>query len=129
MVRTDLFLAHGGFDSTFDPFGPEDLDFSLRLRQAGYHALYVPDAVAYHEVSHTFGGGYSEQYAQHKSRHWFVFMRRHATWWQKAGFWLVGAPFLTLRLVVREARRGNLRAVRGVVRGGIDTVRARFRAR
>jgi GT2 family glycosyltransferase len=93
MVRTDVFQELGGFDSLFDPFGPEDMDFSLRLQNAGYQALYVPQAMAYHAVSHTFGKGYSEDYARLKSRHWFKFMRRHASPWQQLAFFLFGAPY------------------------------------
>lgn len=117
MVRADVFQEIGAFDPIFNPFGPEDLDFSLRLQEAGYKALYVPQALAYHTVSHTFGEGYTEEYARHKSRHWFAFMRRHASPVEKIGFFLVGLPYLTIRVFFREVRRGNLQAVRGLVRG------------
>jgi GT2 family glycosyltransferase len=123
MVRSDLFQQLGGFDPRFDPFGPEDLDFSLRLQKAGYRALYVPQAVAYHVVSHTFGEGYSEDYARHKSRHWFTFMRRHASPIQQLGFFLFGAPYLAIRAILREGRKGNLGALRGLVRGILDLSR------
>ncbi|MEJ2541659.1 MAG: glycosyltransferase family 2 protein [Gemmatimonadota bacterium] len=122
MVRTELFESLGGFDGTFDPFGPEDLDFSLRLKERGFEALFVPTAVAYHIVSHTYGAGYSADYARHKARHWVTFLSRHGTWYQKAGFYLVGAPYVALRLVLREGRRGNLGAVKGVLRGLADRV-------
>lgn len=117
MVRADIFHELGGFDMVFNPFGPEDLDFSLRLQEAGYQALYVPEAVAYHVVSHTFGSGYSEEYARHKSRHWLVFMRRHASPLQKIAFYVFGAPYLAIRVFLREARRGNLGAIRGLLQG------------
>jgi GT2 family glycosyltransferase len=120
MVRTDIFEELGGFDLTFNPFGPEDIDFSLRLKKAGYTALYVPTAVAYHIVSHTFGKGYSEAYARHKSRHWFLFMRRHASIWQQLGFFLVGAPYMAVRVLIREGRKGNLQAFRGLIKGIVD---------
>jgi GT2 family glycosyltransferase len=120
MVRKDVFQKLGGFDTIFDPFGPEDLDFSLRLQKAGYYALYVPQAVAHHAVSHTFGEGYTEDYARHKSRHWFVFMNRYASLMQKLGFFLVGAPYLAARVLVREGRKGNLGAFRGLLMGPID---------
>jgi O-antigen biosynthesis protein len=120
MVRTDVFQQLGGFDSQYDPFGPEDMDFSLRLQESGYVALYVPQAMAYHAVSHTFGKGYSEEYARHKSRHWYRFMRRHAPPLQQAGFFLIGAPYLAIRVVVREGRKGNFGAVRGLLRGLLD---------
>jgi GT2 family glycosyltransferase len=123
MVRTDVFQELGGFDSLFDPFGPEDMDFSLRLQNAGYQALYVPQAMAYHAVSHTFGQGYSEDYARLKSRHWFKFMRRHASPWQQLTFFLFGAPYLALQVLIREGRKGNLGAVRGLIRGLFDLVK------
>jgi GT2 family glycosyltransferase len=44
MVRADIFQQLNGFDPLFGPFGPEDLDFSLRLQKAGYLALYIPQA-------------------------------------------------------------------------------------
>jgi len=120
MVRADLFERLGGFDRTFDPFGPEDLDFSLRLQAAGYKALYVPAAVGFHEVSHTFGKGYTQEYARTKSKHWLRLMRRHASASDWAGFILLGAPRALVAMTLREARRGNLRALLGTVRGVFD---------
>jgi len=117
MVRSDIFQKLGGFDPLFGPFGPEDLDFSLRLQKSGYRAMYIPKAVGYHQVSHTFGEGYSEEYARHKSRHWLLFMRRHANLWQKLAFYVFGAPILAIQVFIREAKRGNLGAIRGLIQG------------
>ena len=117
MVRSDLFQKLNGFDPLFGPFGPEDLDFSLRLQKSGYQAMYIPKAVGYHQVSHTFGAGYSEEYAQHKSRHWLLFMRRHASFGQKIAFYLFGAPILIVQVILREVRRGNWKAIRGLAQG------------
>jgi GT2 family glycosyltransferase len=123
MVRSDVFQQLKGFDPLFGPFGPEDLDFSLRLQKAGYKAMYIPKAVGYHQVSHTYGEGYSEEYARHKSRHWLLFMHRHANTWQKMAFYLFGAPSLAVKVFIREARRGNLRAIRGLVEGILEPKR------
>jgi len=123
MVRSEVFQHLNGFDPLFGPFGPEDLDFSLRLQKAGYKALYIPKAVGYHQVSHTYGEGYSEEYARHKSRHWLLFMRRHASIWQQVAFYLFGAPILAVKVFIRESRRGNLRAIRGLVEGILQTKR------
>ncbi len=121
MTRSEVFQELGGFDSAFDPVGPEDLDFSLRLQKAGYRSIYVPQAVAYHEVSHTFGGGrYTEAYARHKARNWFRFLLRHAPLHQKLAFLFISAPFLALRLIVREGKSGNLGAIRGMARGLVE---------
>jgi GT2 family glycosyltransferase len=124
MVRSDVFQQLNGFDPLFGPFGPEDLDFSLRLQEAGYKAMYIPKAVGYHQVSHTFGAGYSEEYARHKSRHWLLFMRRHANIWQKMAFYFFGAPILAVQVFIREAKRGNLGAIRGLMQGIFNTKKA-----
>ena len=123
MVRSDVFQQINGFDLLFGPFGPEDLDFSLRLQKAGYKALYVPQAVGYHQVSHTYGEGYSEDYARHKSRHWLLFMHRHAKFSHKMAFYLFGAPVLAVQVLFREARRGNLAAIRGLAQGILNIKR------
>ena len=128
LVRARLFEELEGFDSIFDPFGPEDLDFSLRLQKAGYRALYVPTAMAYHEVSSTFEGGeYTELYAQNKTRNWLVFMLRHAPWHEKVVFLVLSVPMLALRVLIREGRAGNLGAVRGLATGLFDFLRQQLR--
>jgi GT2 family glycosyltransferase len=126
MVRSALFRELGGFDEAFNPFGPEDIDFSLRLQERGHRALYVPAAMAWHAVSHTFEpGGYSRTYASLKARHWIRFLRRHGSFRQQVGFFALGMPFLALKILVREGRRGNLGAVAGSLRGLLTGVRQR----
>lgn len=120
MVRADIFMELGGFDKQFDPYGPEDLDFSLRLQKAGYRALYVPTAVVYHEDSRTTGKDrYTERYARLRSRHWLAFMSRHASFGEKLGFCLLGLPLIGLRVLVREGGKGNWEALRGLARGAL----------
>jgi GT2 family glycosyltransferase len=123
MIRADLFRQLGGFDLRFNPFGPEDLDLSLRLVKAGYRALYVPSAVGYHEVGHTFGRGYTADYARHKARLMSIFVLRHAPLPQRIGFVALGAPYMAARAVLREARRGNFGALGGLALGLLDLLR------
>jgi len=125
-VRSDVFQQLGGFDNNFDPYGPEDLDFGLRVVKAGYYGLFVPEAVVFHETrrSRTFEGGrYTEKYAFTRARHWLFFMNRHASLVQKLGFLFVGAPYLLMILMIREAKNGNLIvALKGLVRGALNFV-------
>jgi GT2 family glycosyltransferase len=122
MVSAALFQELGGFDERFSPFGPEDLDFSLRLQEAGWEAWYIPGAVGFHDVNHTFGAsGYSEDYARHRAKHWMELMRRHASALDWLGFVFIGMPLIAGRVLVREARKGNvLGALRGLARGAVS---------
>lgn len=47
MVRREAFAAVGGFDPGFFMYG-DDLDLQRRLADAGWGALYVPDARVWH---------------------------------------------------------------------------------
>jgi len=46
--RRDIFLAMGGFDTSFPGASVEDQEFSFRLAAAGYRLVFVPNAVVLH---------------------------------------------------------------------------------
>lgn len=48
LVRASVFRAVGGFDESFFLY-LEDVDFSLRARQAGWRSFYLADVRAYHK--------------------------------------------------------------------------------
>jgi GT2 family glycosyltransferase len=125
IVRTDIFQELGGFDEVYGFLGPDDLDFSLRISKAGYDVLYVPTAVAYHEVTHTYSPDYNEVYARSKATSWFIFLRRHAPLHKRLGFYFIGIPYLAVSVFVRQVRRGNFGAVRGLTRGMFDYLKSR----
>ena len=122
LVRSEIFRRLDGFDTLFDPYGPEDLDFDLRLRALGGVARYVPGAVVYHESEpgRTFEGGAGQaSYTGNRVAQWLRFLHRHGRWWQIGGFYAFGAPWRLLNLLGRAWRQGGLgTALEGVV-GGI----------
>jgi GT2 family glycosyltransferase len=59
------FVELGGFDPLYLPGRIEDLDFSLRGYLAGYHARYVPQAIAYHRGMATFGRAFGAAGCDH----------------------------------------------------------------
>ncbi|MFW6124431.1 MAG: glycosyltransferase family 2 protein [Acidobacteriota bacterium] len=52
MIRQDLFLEMGGFDTELDP-AYQDVDFGIRLYEKGYWNVYTPYARLYHYESVT----------------------------------------------------------------------------
>jgi glycosyltransferase involved in cell wall biosynthesis len=49
MIKREVFEKIGYLDEIFNPFGCEDIDFSIRAVNAGYRLVQVP-----HDVSHQF---------------------------------------------------------------------------
>jgi GT2 family glycosyltransferase len=123
VVPTELFREVDGFDLLFDPYSAGDLDFSLRLHKAGYHSLYIPEALIFHDRSQTFERGkYTERYARQKARNWFILMSRHATVLEKIGFALIGAPRAVVRVLFREGQIGNIAGLQGIICGGLRSL-------
>jgi lipopolysaccharide/colanic/teichoic acid biosynthesis glycosyltransferase/GT2 family glycosyltransferase len=46
--RRDVFLANGGFDTTFPTASVEDQELSFRLARKGYKMVFAPQARVYH---------------------------------------------------------------------------------
>ena len=55
LIRRAVLERIGGFEELFFAY-LEDIEFCLRAQLAGFRALYVPEAIAFHEGSATTGG-------------------------------------------------------------------------
>lgn len=81
--RTDVLRATGGFDQD-QPFFGEDIILGWTARRLGVTALFAPDALVHHAVTHPGVGYYRRWAAQHGN--WatvirqFPEMRREVLW-------------------------------------------------
>ena len=57
----------------------EEVEWCYRARQAGYRIVYTPDAIAYHDINHSFTSGHSPTYH-------FLYTRNLLTLWQQQGY-------------------------------------------
>ncbi len=118
LVSNSVFSELGGFDPAFDPFGAEDLDFSLRVRDAGYRASYEPEAIVFHDYirkSPTNSGGSS--FIAKRVNDWFRLFNRHASPAEKIAFVCGGGLIGLLRVVFRQIRRRDLAPLAGIATG------------
>lgn len=60
MLRRDYFTAVGALDESFESY-LEDVDYGLRGAELGFTGAYVPDALAWHRGSSTFGAWHPRQ--------------------------------------------------------------------
>lgn len=118
LVAVSVFLELDGFDAIFDPFGTEDLDFAYRVREAGYHATYIPEAVLYHDYQRkSANGSDGDSYIAARVRQWMILLNRHATLPQQFAFYLGGAVVGFIKITVRQILSGNASALKGIPKG------------
>lgn len=84
----------------------EEVDLSLRLREAGYTIRYVPTAVCWHAGGTTGRGSHMAEYGRGRVADYFRLMRRHATAAQWLSF-LAVLPLEGLRLLGAQLHGGN----------------------
>jgi GT2 family glycosyltransferase len=109
LVRRAVYRKIGLFDETFNPYGWEDVDFSLRAGEAGFRIVYAPKAVVYHAGGRV-GRGIIRHYERNKARNMLYFVRRHTTIPQWLCFLCI-FPVLAFWRVMKEIMSGNGRVV------------------
>ncbi len=115
LIRQSLFKQIGGFDERFFVYY-EDLDLSLRARQAGFSSFFLATSQIYHK-----GGGTSEQvkanrlcYTVHSK---LLYCRKH---FNAKSFIIIVFVTLFIEPVVRIAyalTKGSSREVWEIVKG------------
>ena len=69
MVRRDIFELAGGFDENI-PCVFNDVDFCLRVRQAGFRIVWTPYAELYHHHSPAHSGPLNTKEIDHLKKRW-----------------------------------------------------------
>lgn len=115
LVRTEVFRALRGFDEQFFVYF-EELDFSLRARQAGWRSMYFAEARAFH-----LGGGTSSQVKAlrlfYSLRSRLLYSRKH---FGRMGHFVVTISTLLLEPISRVGQcllSGSALAARSTVSG------------
>lgn len=115
LLRRDVLEQVGLFDETFFMYY-EDMDFSWRVRAAGFRILLVPAAQMWHKVSVSSGGSNSPNERYWMARSSVLFFRKYV----HGARWLIVAPYRTasaIKTVVRLLRNRRPTAARAYLRG------------
>lgn len=116
LMHRNALKRAGRFDVSFDPYGYEDLDMVLRANLDGAPFLFVPEALVFHLGSKTGFSGYTAEYTRMKGQNMRRFFKRHASPFQWFCFNLL-LPLLSIKTIVRELKRGNVKAIWGLAKG------------
>ena len=122
LIRPAVVRSVGSFDARLFAYC-EDLDFSLRARNAGFSVLVVPRARVRHAVADSDRRSRSIYYS---TRNLLEVMRRHGTWYH----WIGIVPNFLVRWVgfftVLACLRGRPEFLRALASGVVDFARGRL---
>ena len=119
LVRREALDRVGGFDEAYNPYGWEEVDFSLRVRANGATIRYAPRAICWHAGGTPGRGVRLPVYERGKAANYLRLMRRHATPIEWLGF-LAALPVRGLRLAVTRIRDGDWRILLAHARGLVE---------
>jgi GT2 family glycosyltransferase len=121
LVRRDALDRIGGFDDAYNPYGWEEVDFSLRVRATGATIRYVPAAICWHAGGTPGRGVRLPAYERGKAANYLRLMRRHATPVEWLGF-LAVLPLRGFRLAATRVRDGDWRILLAHARGLVEGI-------
>jgi GT2 family glycosyltransferase len=101
LARAEALERCGGFDERYNPYGWEEVDLSLRIREAGYVIQYTPAAICWHAGGTPGRGRRVARYEAGKIVNYVRLMRRHATAREWLGF-LTVLPLRVAQLVAAQ---------------------------
>lgn len=117
LFRAGVLRQVGLFDERFAHTG-EDVDLSLRMRQAGYKLLMAPEVKLIHKVSQTGGGEYSPFHLYNLEKYRILLMRKWGFWDKLTPLRLL--PTLIWRLGAVFWHSFSLRGIWAMFRGWRD---------
>lgn len=103
LARREALERCLGFDESYNPYGWEEVDLSLRMREAGYTIRYVPGAVCWHAGGTPGRGRRLARYEIGKIVNYLRLMRRHATPREWVGFLSV-LPLRAAQLLIAQIK-------------------------
>jgi GT2 family glycosyltransferase len=104
------------FDERFNPYGWEDIDFSIRTVKAGFKVFYNYKAVIYHKGGKIGRGKKIDEYEYSKLKNYFTLIRKHANIFQLLTIFLI-LPFRVLSITAKEILNRKAGDVFSPIRG------------
>lgn len=110
LISREVMERIGPLDDRYFLYS-EDVDYSLRVREAGLKVIYCPTSVVYHKIGRSTGGAGSPLQQYYQTRNRIFLAMRHAPWRSK-----LTALHLAFNLLVggnRSERKAVIDAIIG----------------
>jgi GT2 family glycosyltransferase len=125
LCKREVLSQIGWFDEVFNPYGWEEVDFSLRVRKGGFKILYVPKAVVCHKGGRVGRGCRLPEYEKYKFRNFLILMTKHANLLQWICFVCL-VPLKAISLVIDGVYRGDTKVLLAQFRGFLEGCSSNF---
>ena len=117
LVKKEVFKQSGLFDPRFDPYGFEDIDWSLRVKNKGFKIMIAGEAYATHIGEFSFFNETPERVYETTKKRFFL-ARKHLPGFLFLLFFL---PFFFLRGVLLTSLvyllKGKLNLIKATIKG------------
>ena len=119
LIPVHVFQKVGYFDERYF-LNVEDIEFSQRVKSAGYKIIVNCNVVIYHKVSAAIGGLYSSrnQYYFHRNR--MLFFSEQLTGIKRILFFVLQFAFAIPAWIVIQCIKGNRQSIKGAILGYFD---------
>lgn len=108
LVKKEVIDEVGMFDENFNPYGWEDVDFSIRSKKKGFEIFYNPKAVVYHKGGKKNRRDNIREYEFSKMKNYFYLIRKHANAIQIITI-LILLPFRAVHVLATGLLNGELK--------------------
>ena len=122
LVRKEVIELVGIFDEKFNPYGWEDVDFSIRAGKKGFKILYSPKAIVYHKGGKKGKREPAREYEFSKVKNYFYLIRKHANVIQMFTIFPL-FPFRAVSVFAKELIQGEFKIFALKVKGFLSLLK------
>jgi GT2 family glycosyltransferase len=106
LISKKVLKNIGNFDNKFNPYGWEDIDFSLRAGKKNYKILYNPKAIIYHKGGKASRTELVSEYESSKVKNYFYLLKKHAGFLHLLSLTII-LPLRLIAFAVHELLQGK----------------------
>lgn len=106
LTSKEIINEVGMFDERFNPYGWEDVDYSIRVRKKGYKIFFNPKAIFYHKGGKKSRPKIVTDYEHAKAKNYLYLLKKHSNAFQLFTLSFI-LPFKILGIIIQGLLQGN----------------------
>jgi hypothetical protein len=108
LTSKEIINEVGLFDEKFNPYGWEDVDYSLRVRKNGYKIIYNPKAIFYHKGGKKSRPKIEADYERAKAKNYLYLLKKHSNLLQLFSLSII-LPLRIMKIIIHSLFHGNFK--------------------